>query len=152
VAQRRRESWLNRYAMNDRQHDHDEREPGPFAPDSFLPSQYFDRLRHGERSGEWRLLVAILEDAVNVYRKQVGARDPRGRQLFQEAEEWIEDPDRTWIFSFENICDLIGLEADWLRRGLRAWKEEARRDSRKVEVEVSAREPAPEPLRKASGE
>jgi hypothetical protein len=139
--------------MDARQHDHDERVPGPFAPDSLLPSQYFDRLRRSERSGEWRLAVAILEDAVTVYQKQAAAEDPRGRQLFGEAEEWIEDPDRTWVFSFENICDLVGLEADYLRRGLRAWKDRARRASRSVELEVSAsREPEPEIRRKASGE
>jgi len=94
-----------------------------FTPDTLLPSQYFDRLRsRSEYDGERRLMLAILEDAIDVYRKQAGARDRKRQQLFLDAETWIEDTDATWIFSFENICVALGLEPDYLRGGLRAWK------------------------------
>lgn len=97
-----------------------------FTPDTLLPSQYFDRLRsRSEYDGERRLMLAILEDAIDVYRKQAGARDRKRQQLFQDAEAWIEDTDATWIFSFETICAALGLEAGYLRNGLRAWKREA---------------------------
>jgi hypothetical protein len=95
-----------------------------FQPDTLLPSQYFDRIRRRASSdGERRLMVAILEDAVDVYRKQAGARDRRRRQLFEDAEAWIESPDRGWIFSYENICEVLGIDAGYLRKGLRAWKQ-----------------------------
>ncbi len=94
-----------------------------FQPDTLLPSQYFDRIRRrASADGERRLMVAILEDAVDVYRKQAGARDRKRRLLFMDAEEWIESPDRSWIFSYENICDVLGIDAAYLRKGLRAWK------------------------------
>ena len=94
-----------------------------FQPDTLLPSQYFDRIRRRASSdGERRLMVAILEDAVEVYRKQAGARDRKRRQLFEDAEAWIESPDRSWIFSYENICDVLGIDATYLRKGLRVWK------------------------------
>ena len=97
-----------------------------FQPDTLLPSQYFDRLRRrASADGERRLMVAILEDAVDVYRKQAGARDRKRRQLFEDAEAWIESSERTWIFSFENICDMLGIDAEYLRKGLRAWKRKA---------------------------
>jgi hypothetical protein len=96
---------------------------GLFTPDTLLPSQYFDRLRsRTDCDGERRLMLAILEDAVDVYRKQAGATDRKRRQLFLDAEAWIEDTDTTWIFSFESICNALGLEAEYLRGGLRAWK------------------------------
>jgi hypothetical protein len=104
-----------------------ERAPGVFAPDTLLPSQYFDRLRgHARRGGEWALMVAILEDAVNVYLKHAVATDPHNRRLFEEAEEWIEADERTWVFSFVNICDLLGSDPEYVRRGLRAAKVRAR--------------------------
>src|SRR4029453_8549257 len=93
-----------------------------FQPDTLLPSQYFDRLRRrASIDGERRLMVAILEDAVDVYRKQAGARDRKRRQLFEDAEVWIESSDQSWIFSYENICDMLGIDAEDLRKDFRAW-------------------------------
>jgi len=135
--------------MKDREHAVDERFGGLFQPDTLLPSQFFDRVRRrSEHDGERRLMIAVLEDAVDVYRKQAGTSDPRGSQLFREAEEWLEDPDRTWLFSFQNICDVLDIDADYLRRGLHAWKE---RMTRRGQV-VTLRTDESEELRKASGD
>jgi hypothetical protein len=104
-----------------------------FQPDTLLPSQYFDRLRRrASIDGERRLMVAILEDAVDVYRKQAGARDRKRRQLFEDAEVWIESSEQSWIFSYENICDMLGIDAEYLRKGLRAWKRKAGGDRGRV--------------------
>jgi hypothetical protein len=106
-----------------------------FQPDTLLPSQYFDRIRRRASSdGERRLMVAILEDAVDVYRKQAGARDRKRRQLFEDAEVWIESSEQSWIFSYENICDMLGIDAEYLRKGLRAWKRKAGGDRGRVLV------------------
>jgi hypothetical protein len=97
-----------------------------FQPDTLLPSQYFDRIRRrASADGERRLMVAILEDAVDVYRTQAGARDRKRRQVFEDAEAWIESADKSWIFSYENICDVLSIDAGYLRKGLRAWKQRA---------------------------
>ncbi|HWP67217.1 MAG TPA: hypothetical protein VNO26_15070 [Candidatus Limnocylindria bacterium] len=98
-----------------------------FEPDTLLPSQHADRTgRRRFSEGEHRLMVAILEDAIDVYRKQAAARDTRKRHMFEDAEAWIEDRDSSWIFSFENICTVLDLEPDYIRRGLREWKRRAR--------------------------
>jgi len=137
--------------MKDREYTGDERMAGLFQPDTLLPTQFFDRVRRrSEHDGERRLMIAILEDAVDVYRKQVGATDERGTHLFAEAEEWIEDPDRTWLFSFQNICDVLDIDAEYLRRGLHGWKARAR-DNRRGHV-VSLRTGDDHPMRKASGD
>lgn len=121
-----------------------------FQPDTLLPSQYFGRMRRRtEFDGERRLMIAVLEDAVDVYRKQVGAKDARNQALFRDAEEWIEDPDRTWLFSFQNICDVLDIDAEYVRRGLHAWKQE-RLAAPRGQV-VSLRPAADDELRKASG-
>ena len=137
--------------MKEREYSADERLGGLFQPDTLLPSQFFDRVRRRtEHEGERRLMIAVLEDAVSVYRKQAGVREGRNREIFLEAEEWIEDQDRSWLFSFQNICDVLGLDADYLRRGLRAWKTQALED-RSGNV-VSIRTDHRDDLRKASGD
>jgi len=134
--------------MKDREYE--ERAGELFQPDTLLPSQYFDRVRRQRQfDGERRLMIAVLEDAIDVYRKQVAARDPRGRGLFRDAEDWIEDTERNWLYSFENICDVLDLNADYLRRGLHGLKDRAAMGKSSV---VTLRASAPEELLKASGD
>jgi hypothetical protein len=95
-----------------------------FQPDTVLPSQFFGILRKkGFVEGEKRLMAAVLADAVDCYMKQAFSPDARGRQTFRDAEAWIlqEEPG-PWLFSFTNICDMLGLEPEYIRRGLRTWR------------------------------
>lgn len=96
---------------------------GLFEPDVLLPAQYFSAFRRaGGLERERLLMLAVLEDAVDCYQKFAHARDPRGRQMFLEAEEWVGSTDRSWLFSFENICDTLEINAEYVRRGLREWR------------------------------
>ena len=75
------------------------------------------------REGEERLMLAVLESAVEYFQKYVLARNPRGKQLFQEAEEWFLEKDSDELFSFESICETLGLHPDHIRKGLMVWKD-----------------------------
>ena len=75
------------------------------------------------REGEERLMLAVLENAVEYFQKYVLARKPSGKQLFQEAEEWFLDKENEALYSFENICETLGLHPDPIRKGLMVWKE-----------------------------
>lgn len=75
------------------------------------------------RDGEERLMLAVLENAVEYFQKYVVARNPGGKQRFQEAEEWFLEKDGEALYSFENICETLGLHADHIRQGLLVWKE-----------------------------
>jgi len=75
------------------------------------------------RDGEERLMFAVLENAVECFQKYVLARKPSGKQLFREAEEWFLDKETEALYSFENICDTLGLHPDPIRKGLLVWKE-----------------------------
>lgn len=93
-----------------------------FLPDTLLPSQFFAALRRKTDQGpERRLVLAILQDAVGCYQKHLFARDLKSQQLFRDAEEWILSEEREHFFSFENICQLIDIEPEFLRRGLLEW-------------------------------
>src|SRR5215475_685101 len=75
------------------------------------------------REGEERLMLAVLESAVEDFQKYVLARKPRGKQLFQHAEDWFLEKDSEGLFSFENICETLGLHPDHISKGLMVWKE-----------------------------
>jgi hypothetical protein len=102
-----------------------------FQPDTVLAPQFFATLRRQapRKKGEWLLIIAVLEDAIFCFQKYLCARDPHGQRLFREAWDWIMIPQPRPIpkkedaagFSFEYICDVLGLEPDYLRRGLRNW-------------------------------
>lgn len=95
-----------------------------FQPDTLLPAQFFAHLgKKIPQEPEYRLVVAVLQDAVECFQKHFGARDHKARQLFEDAEVWIASEDRDWPFSFVNICELLGLNPDYLRSGLATWKE-----------------------------
>jgi len=98
---------------------------GLFEPDVLLPNQYFAAFRLGRAvEGERRLMLAVLEDAVDSYRKYALARDPREQACFLEAREWFVSDDRSWLFAFENVCDVLEMEPDYLRSGLDKWRRE----------------------------
>ena len=89
-------------------------------PDVILPSQLLPEFGR-PMMPEKRLMVAIVDDAVNCFLRYRFATHPRSRRLFREAEQWIMDRNRSWPFSFETICDTLGLDAGCLRYGLLQW-------------------------------
>ena len=68
-------------------------------------------------------MLAVLENTVEYFQKYVLARNPRGKQLFREAEEWFLDKEGEALYSLESICETLGLHPDPIRKGLMVWKE-----------------------------
>ena len=90
----------------------------PIEPWTVLPAQTVSRGSTAAVSGEKRLFGAILADAIQLYLKHAKGRDARSRILFRETEHWIESGDRRSVLSFENVCDVLGLDAGRMRRAL----------------------------------
>lgn len=72
--------------------------------------------------GEERLMYAVLEDAVRCFEEGELTADRHKKRLAREAEEWIRADDISWPFSFENVCAHLGLDAEYMRRGLTKFK------------------------------
>jgi hypothetical protein len=88
--------------------------------DTLMGQQYVDTFRRSEHlEPEKSLLAAILEDAVHEYRKYSRTHDLNGKSRFREAEKWIMRGRNDRIFSFDNVCDLLGLDPEYVRRGVR---------------------------------
>jgi hypothetical protein len=121
-----------------------------FAPDTLLAAQYFDRVRRPKSStGEQRLMIAILEQAVDDYMTLVAARDCVRQRMFADAEQWLASTDRSRLYSFETICDHLGLDVDYMRQGLRRWKARARGQ---LAPSIAPADVAPQERRRASNE
>src|SRR5277367_5862236 len=70
-----------------------------------LPGQYADLVRRNHViEGEQKLLLAVLEDAIRCYLRNVDAKEGERRREFLEVRNWFEaGANRPDIFSFENL-------------------------------------------------
>jgi hypothetical protein len=78
-----------------------------------MPAQYVDLVRRNHTlEGELKLLMAVLEDAIRCYLRNVDAKEGERRREFIEVRSWFESavPRRSGIFGFENLCDALGIE------------------------------------------
>jgi hypothetical protein len=101
----------------------EERVTSLFQPDTLLPEQYLETFRRKlHLEPEKKLMLAILEDAIACFQKYIFARDGKGKALFREAEEWVQEKGAEGIFSFDSVCETLGFNPDYLRRGMTDWK------------------------------
>ena len=92
------------------------------VPEIVLPSQFLgERPSPSRVSGEHRLALAILVDAIQIYRME--GSGGRNLQLRREVEAWFNSDDRSWCFAFERICEALGLDPHCIRRGVCAPRE-----------------------------
>jgi hypothetical protein len=96
-----------------------------FQPDPLTP---YDYLRNSRRTvhlePEKHLMHAILEEAIKTFRLHVSTHSGPERKLFLDAQLWIMTRNDDWLFSFENICEVLGLDPDFVRSGLAHLKEQ----------------------------
>ncbi|HEU5463827.1 MAG TPA: hypothetical protein VFV82_06830 [Candidatus Binatia bacterium] len=94
-----------------------------FQPDILIGAQYeTTQRRRFHLEPERVLMLAVLQDAVLCFQDHVAATCQRKQMLHRDAAEWIFSTDRSYLFSFENICDALGYDADYMRQGLARWK------------------------------
>ena len=115
------------------------------APDSFLPAQLYGAPFGGARlQPEKRLQLAVLADAVLTFYRWVGRSRPVN--AFTEVEAWFASEDTDGPFTFLTVCHSLGLEAGYIRRGLRNWdprlaamgtKRRLRRESNEMRHQVA---------------
>ena len=86
-----------------------------FALEAVLPVQ-FEGIWHRSRAirPETALALGVLWQAVIDLRKNRGIGD----RVYQDARDWVASDDRTWPYSFLNLCDALGLPGEILRETL----------------------------------
>jgi len=87
--------------------------------DIILPSQYFGAIGSVGLSGEQRLMLAVLVDAINVLQSWQSGGSARKRRNFAEAAQWVNSPGTSRPFSFDSVCDALEIDSELLRSRLR---------------------------------
>ena len=90
---------------------------------TLLPVQYLTKRREGRGEPSTRLMLAVLQTVVDdcrgsAYRHAAGFAPDRDRRAYAAARAYVVSTDRTWPFSFENLCEALGLDAGSLRTEL----------------------------------
>jgi hypothetical protein len=64
-------------------------------------------------------MYAVLNDAFVSFQKLCELRNPRVQRAGRKAEEWFFSDDSRGLFSFLSLCDVLGLDPDFIRRRLK---------------------------------
>ena len=88
------------------------------TPDIILPSQYFEMTGSRRLSSEQRLMLAVLVDAINLLQSARGANGTRRSSVYSEARQWVFAPNNEHAFSFNNVCEGLGIDPAMLRERL----------------------------------
>jgi hypothetical protein len=64
------------------------------------------------------LMLAVLQDAITCLEKYAAFGSGGNKRLFDEARDWILSEDGDWLFSFNNVCEAVCLDATYVRRRL----------------------------------
>lgn len=96
----------------------------PFGDtDALAPYEFYATFKRSYYvDPEKRLMAALLEDAVTCLTFNQPRYSRRQQKDFAEAHAWVNDTaDSEWIFSFVNVCEALGMDPNYLRRGLNEW-------------------------------
>jgi len=95
------------------------------VPDIITPEQFYD-VRHDDSAiaPVKRLMMAVLEDALRCFQNNSKARNGPRKRLFAEAEQWLCGETGDGPFSFDTVCETLGIEPEFLRGGLRQWRDQ----------------------------
>lgn len=94
-----------------------------FEPDTVLAAQFYATFKGSPyKEPELRLMAAVLEDAISCLSIKLRPAPARQRKQLEDARHWFAaEDDSEWIFSFKNICEALGINPAYLRRGLIRW-------------------------------
>jgi hypothetical protein len=69
---------------------------------------------------EVALAKGVLVQARQDLKRFRAARDGVGREMYADAYHWVASDDFCWPYSFANVCEVLGLPPEILRRQLLA--------------------------------
>ena len=87
-----------------------------------LPVQYLQqkgaRLAEPEKRLAFAVLQTVMYDCSTGLKRANSRARGQNRHAYAQAMAYVASRDRSWPYSFENLCETIGVNADSLRRRL----------------------------------
>jgi hypothetical protein len=97
----------------------EERTHSLFHSDPLSSNKFFETSKtRAYPEPERFLMLAVLQDAVTCLEKYAAFGSRGNKRLFDEARDWILSEDGDWLFSFNNVCEAVGLNPGYVRRRL----------------------------------
>jgi hypothetical protein len=94
-----------------------------FQSDILAPYEFWQTYRSKRfQQPELELMTAVLDDAVLCYFKNIQCRTRREKRIFNETQEWFFSNDEDGLFTFKSICSHLGVDPDYVKRGLVLFK------------------------------
>lgn len=97
----------------------------------FVRTLIVDDITSGDRGfarGPVRALMsALLFDGIQAYLNHFSSSHGRDSRRYSEAYQWVHRHGNDYIFSFENVCEALGVDPEYLRIGLLNSSAEKRR-------------------------
>lgn len=95
-----------------------------FTDDSLAPGECLEVSRRKTYlEPEKKLMLAMLNDAIYCYQHYLYAHRHSRKKLFTSAEQWILETGADCLYSFDSVCEHLGIDPAFLRAGLQRWKE-----------------------------
>ena len=120
-----------------------------FEPDVVLASEFNEASRSGLPEPERSLMIAVLEDASRCFLNYCTTTDRKQRELYLEARNWFASTGHGHLFAYENVCNVLGIDPDYLRRRIFAVRD--RRRAAGAPTHRTARPDAPADAPAAAG-
>lgn len=90
---------------------------------------------------ERELFAAVLYDAIQVLLHARPRSEGDEARRYREAVWWVESSDSEYLFSYESVCQALGIDPGFLRAGLKAPKTTRLQKSRKGALGSPSSEP-----------
>jgi hypothetical protein len=85
---------------------------------TFLIEEIFDTEKGFARGPERALLSALLFDGLMAYIAYASTDRATARSRYKEAYTWVHTKGFDYVFSFDSVCEALGINPDSLRYGL----------------------------------
>ncbi|NMC61561.1 MAG: hypothetical protein GYA55_00180 [SAR324 cluster bacterium] len=82
------------------------------------PFEYFSEATGFAEGPERALMSAVLFDAIQLLLAGRSFRRAEEAAAFRETQVWFLSHDREYVFSFENVCEALGINPEYLRLGI----------------------------------
>ncbi|MEY2498991.1 MAG: hypothetical protein QOD12_2547 [Verrucomicrobiota bacterium] len=112
-------------------------------PDLPVITPRFDRIQNEtDAAASVRALAkGVLRQAAKDLRAFHDAPEATGRELYRDAYSWVTSNDLSWPYSFVNVCEALGLSAEFVRLELVAdarsgWYSHSRLVARRISTSV----------------
>ena len=83
-----------------------------------------------ERSGVHKLMAALLLDGIEAYIHEK-LNPSKNRKTHDEICSWIESSEPGYVFSFENVCETLGIDPAYLQLGIQRFIQAKQADGTK---------------------